>query len=84
MGFELGIATILSMNIFVTVKPKAKVPGIQKIDENHFVISVKEPPTENKANFAVLEALAKHFNVSFSQLKLVRGRTSREKVFEIS
>lgn len=41
-------------------------------------------PTDGKANAAVIAALAKHFGVPKSNIQLLRGETSRDKVFEIT
>ncbi|PIV45904.1 hypothetical protein COS23_01900, partial [bacterium (Candidatus Moisslbacteria) CG02_land_8_20_14_3_00_36_53] len=32
------------MKIFVKAKPLAKESKVEKIDDTHFVVSVKEPP----------------------------------------
>jgi hypothetical protein len=71
------------MKIFVKVKPKAKENKIEKIDENHFKVSVKEPPVGGKANLAVVENLARYFKISKAKIRIVSGQTSRNKIIEI-
>lgn len=71
------------MKISVRVKPNAKVEKIEKIGENNFLLWVKEKPQEGKANQAVIRVLAKYFDVSKSEVILLKGQTAREKVFEI-
>lgn len=71
------------MQIFVTVRARAKQGKIEQLTDDHYRVSVREPPIENKANFAVFEVLAAHFKVPLARVKLVRGRTERNKVFEI-
>ncbi len=71
------------IKIFVTAKAGAKNTKIKKIDETHFAISVQEPPREGKANYAVTKALAEYFNVPTSNITLLSGSTSKQKVFEI-
>jgi uncharacterized protein YggU (UPF0235/DUF167 family) len=71
------------MRIFVRVKTNAKNPKVEKVDETHFGVSVKESPKENKANLAVLKALADYFKVSISRIRIVFGATSRNKIIEI-
>ena len=44
---------------------------------------VTAPPLENKANLAVRDLLAKKFNVSKSEIILVRGAKNPIKDFEI-
>ncbi|OGY99979.1 MAG: hypothetical protein A2945_00530 [Candidatus Liptonbacteria bacterium RIFCSPLOWO2_01_FULL_52_25] len=78
------------MKIFVRVKPNAKEERVEKIDppqgragEPHFKVSVKEPPTEGRANWAVERIIGKHFGVPPSRVRIVSGRASREKIVEI-
>jgi hypothetical protein len=44
---------------------------------------VKEPPIRGKANRAIINVLADYFNVSVSQVVLLSGFSSREKIFNI-
>lgn len=69
--------------IFVRAKPKARKNEIVKLDETHFEISVTEPAQKDRANIAVLEALGKHLGISFYNLRLVSGKTARNKVIEV-
>ena len=71
------------MKIFVKAKPGQRKESVERLDETRFVVSVKEKPRENEANFAIMEALAAHFHCAFSDIRLVMGRTSPNKVFEI-
>lgn len=71
------------MKISVKVKPRSKENNVEKIGDNDYVVKVKDPAKENKANFAVMEVLSSYFNVPFSAIRLVSGRTSKQKVFEI-
>lgn len=71
------------MRIFVKAKTRARQPKIEQIDASHFVVSVHEPPVDNKANFAILEMIANYFLVSLGQVSMVSGRDSTNKVIEI-
>ncbi|MBI2039367.1 MAG: DUF167 domain-containing protein [Candidatus Niyogibacteria bacterium] len=71
------------MKIFVNAKPNAHEAGIEKLDETHFIVSVKEPPIQGQANRAISDALSSHFGVGASRVRLVSGFASRRKVFEI-
>ena len=71
------------MEIFVKAKPKSKIEKVEKIDETHFEVWVKEPPVEGKANFAIMKALANYFNVKMSTVALKSGFASKDKKFEI-
>ncbi|MDO8555033.1 MAG: DUF167 domain-containing protein [bacterium] len=72
------------MKIFVTAKPSARETKVERVTETSFIVSVKEPPVQGKANVAIFKALAEHFKVSTARVRLVSGFTSRQKTFEIS
>lgn len=71
------------MKIFVKAKPGAKTELVEKIDSSHFVVKVKEPPRQGKANEAIAKALAGYFNLPAFGVKLISGFASKEKTFEI-
>jgi len=70
------------MKIFVFVKPNAKENRVEKTDDTHFNIAVKEPPIQGRANRAVIEALAEYLGINKSALRIVSGHTSRQKIIE--
>jgi len=71
------------MKIFVKAKPNAKEEKIEKISETHFIVAVKEPPVQGKANAAIIKTLATHFNVPSSVIRLISGFSSKQKIFNI-
>ena len=71
------------MKINVKAKPNAREEKVEKIDENNFVVSVKEPPEKGKANDAIRNALAVYFKTASARVKIVSGYSSRNKVVEI-
>lgn len=71
------------MKIEVHVKPNSRKEGIEKTAAGIYKVSVNAPPQEGRANEAVVELLAEHFGVSKSSIRLVRGQTSKKKLFEI-
>ncbi len=72
------------MRISVKVKPNARQNSINQVGENAFEVRVTVPPEKGKANKKVIELLAKHFHTAKSNIELVSGETSKEKVFEIT
>lgn len=71
------------MKIFVKAKPCAREVKIEKIDDSHFIVSVKEPPIKGRANFAIINALAEYFSVEKEKVKIISGYTARQKIVEI-
>ncbi len=73
----------LDMKIFIKAKPSSKINGIEQIDECHFIVSVKEPPVQGRANVAIIEILADYFKTNKGQIKMLSGLRSKEKTFLI-
>ncbi len=78
------------MKVFVTAKPGSKTTGIKQIkglfdkdDNTHLIVSVKEPPTEGRANRAIEKAIAEHFNLPLSRVRITSELLSRKKIIEI-
>ena len=72
------------MKIIVKVKPASKEDRIEKVDEANYVVSVKAPPMDGKANAAVIKVLAGHFDISQSLVEIISGHMARVKVIEIN
>lgn len=70
------------MKIAVRVKPRSKVEEVTG-EGDGYVVRVKEPPIEGRANRAVLRLLAGHLGVPESRLRVVSGFSSRNKVIEV-
>lgn len=71
------------MKINVKAKPNSKQEKVEKIDENNFVVFVKEAPEKGKANQAIKNALAVYFKTASARVKIVSGYSSRNKIIEI-
>lgn len=71
------------MKISVTAKPNSKHPGIKKISGTEFVVAVKEPPVEGRANRAIVQAPSEYFNDPTANIRFGSGVTSRHKIIEI-
>lgn len=83
MDMGLISVKISDMKIFVKVKPNSRENKAEKVGDCDFIVKVKALAKENKANFAVMKVLADYFNVPFSAIRLVLGKTSKQKNFEI-
>ena len=72
------------MKISVRIKPNSRHrEEVVKNDNDTLTVYVKAPAIEGRANAAAIKLLAKHFKVAPSKVKLVRGATSKYKIFEI-
>ena len=71
------------MKIRVKVVPNSKIEGVIKEDYG-FLVRVKEPAKEGKANRAVIKLLADYFGVPQRQVAISSGFGSRNKVIDIT
>jgi uncharacterized protein (TIGR00251 family) len=70
------------MRVSVLVVPNARKNGVVE-EGDHLKVYVRAPPVKGKANEAVIEVLAKFFGVKKSDMRIISGERSREKVVEI-
>jgi uncharacterized protein (TIGR00251 family) len=68
------------MLLKIKVKPNSSK---SEFDEKNSLAYLKSPPQDNKANIELIKLLAKHFKVSNSQIRIVKGLISEERVIEI-
>ncbi len=70
------------MKIQIKVKPSSKTEELSQ-EGDSFIIKVKEPPKEGKANQAAIRLLAEHFGVPQSQVRILSGFRSRNKTVQV-
>jgi uncharacterized protein (TIGR00251 family) len=73
----------MALKIWVTVKPRSKREEIKKTAGGEYVVAVRAPAREGKANQALLQLLAAHFRIPKSALKIVQGGASRRKLIRL-
>ncbi|MDH5572471.1 MAG: DUF167 family protein [Gammaproteobacteria bacterium] len=67
----------------VYVQPKASKNEIVGIHNHQLKIRITAPPVDGKANIHLRKFLAQIFNTPLSCVTLIRGDSSREKLFHI-
>jgi uncharacterized protein (TIGR00251 family) len=71
------------MKIQVKVKPNSRTEEVSR-EGDDFVVKVREPPREGKANQAVIRLLAEHLGVPKSRVRILSGFSCKNKVIEIA
>jgi uncharacterized protein len=79
---EWAERAVLGAEFAVKVTPRARRTAVSEAD-GVIRISVTAAPEDGKATAAVAEALAHALGVAKSRLVLLRGATSREKLFRL-
>ena len=69
------------MRIIIKVKPNSREETIEEISPGKFVVSVKEPPVQGRANMAIIKVLQEYFHTK--NVRIISGWTSRNKVIEV-
>lgn len=73
------------MRVSVIVKPGSKKgPLVQPDLLGGLLIYIREPALEGKANKAVIELLAKYYNVPKSYVEIISGHTSKHKIVNVT
>ena len=73
----------MARRIWVTVKPQARKEEVAELAAGEYRVSVHAPTQEGRANEAVIELLARHFSMSKTRVKIVRGQSARRKLIEL-
>ncbi|MBI4894920.1 MAG: DUF167 domain-containing protein [Candidatus Aenigmarchaeota archaeon] len=70
------------MIIKVRATPNSNKNELVK-DDNIYKVYLTCPARDGKANKLLIKILAKHFSISKTQIKIVKGNKSRDKIIEI-
>ena len=71
------------MRIRIKVTPNSKIEAV--IEEGDmFLVRVKEPAKEGRANRAIIKLLADYFGVPQRQIAISSGFSSRNKVIDVT
>jgi uncharacterized protein (TIGR00251 family) len=73
-----------AVTLKVRLQPRASRDGIDGLHGDALKVKVTAPPVEGKANKAVKKLLAEKFGLSPSQIEIIAGERSRDKVLRIS
>ncbi len=69
--------------IEVKVEPRSSKKGLSGIMENVLKVKLTAPPVEGEANEQLIEVIAELTGVRKSDIRIVRGLSSKRKVVEI-
>lgn len=71
------------MQVTIHATPGARRDCVGGAHDGALRVSVSAPPDKGRANDAITKTLAKALGVRVAQIELIRGQTSRRKVFTI-
>ena len=69
--------------VMVKVRTRARQQRVEKISSTAYRVSVFSPPVKGKANQEVVKLLASYFNLSPSEIKIIKGKKSPQKLIRI-
>lgn len=72
------------LRLAVKVKPKSSPQGVQGVHNDHLVVRISAPAVDGRANTALVAFLSKALGVKKTEVLLLSGEKSRNKVLEIS
>jgi len=68
-----------TLTLTARIHPRSRKPGVKKLGPQEYSIHVASPPEKGAANREVVAALAAHFGVPASSVRIVRGEKTRTK-----
>ncbi|MGB9721555.1 MAG: DUF167 domain-containing protein [bacterium] len=71
------------MLITVNVIPNAKKREVIELGKNLYKVKLISPPEKGKANKELIEVLADYFGTKKSNIRIIRGEFTKEKIVEI-
>ncbi len=71
------------MRIYIHVVPNSSQCLIEELGKNQYRIKLCASPARGKANKELIKLLSKHFDVAKRQIKIIGGKTRREKIEDI-
>lgn len=71
------------MLIHLKVKPSSGKKTIENFGDNRYLVYLKEPPENDRANIELINFLAKQFTTPPNRIKIKSGRYSNNKLIEI-
>jgi uncharacterized protein YggU (UPF0235/DUF167 family) len=71
------------MYIRARVFAKAKNESFKRLSGDTFLIEVKEPAEQNRANMRVLDLVASYFDIHSKQVRIISGHHSSGKLLSL-
>ena len=71
------------MRVAVMATAGAREPRLERLEDGSFRVAVRERAQEGEANRAIEAALARHFGVARTRVRVVSGHAGRRKLVAI-
>ncbi|NQT95946.1 MAG: DUF167 domain-containing protein [Candidatus Omnitrophica bacterium] len=72
------------MKISVKVQPRASKDEVAENADGSLKVYLRTAPTDGRANKELIDTLAKHYRVKKSDIRIITGKTSRNKIVEVA
>lgn len=71
------------MKFSIRVKPNAKESRVEKLGTGEFLVWVRAPAQEGRANQAAIKALSEYFSLPKSRIMIIKGTHAKNKIVEV-
>lgn len=72
------------MKINVTVKPRSSKTEVIQISETEYQVRLTASPVDGEANEQLIKVLGEYFKIGKSCISILKGKTGKKKIVEIS
>lgn len=73
----------MAIRISVRVKPKSKQQRLEETADGVWIVHLKSPPVDGKANAELVSVISEKFGVKKSQVRIKSGFSNPNKIVEI-
>jgi len=71
------------MKISVRVKANSRESGVFQVSDNEYIVKVSSSRREGKANKELIDILSEYLKVPKSNIRIVSGQKSKNKILEV-
>ena len=74
----------MNQTYLVKVTTRSSKNEVGVVDQNSLKVKIKKAPVKGAANAELIKVLAEYFKVSQSQVEIVKGKTSKNKIVRVN
>ena len=72
------------MKLEIRVQPRSSKEEVKRLSEGSYKVYMHEPAIEGKANKKLIEILSRYFGVKKSEISIISGLKSKNKIVALS
>lgn len=71
------------MRISVSIKINSKTESVERQEDGTFLVRIRVPPVDGKANKRIIELLSEYFKISKTSVEIISGFKGKKKIVQL-